>query len=313
VDGSQVDGSQVDSAVDAETVDAAEPDAAVEECGDGVIQAGEVCDDGNVQDGDGCDSGCQVEQGFDCTGEPSVCTSTCGDGVVASDESCDDGNQVSGDGCNTACEVDCSNESTTDCNPAGETLDPASAFVDDQPPAGFVQCAGFVNTNGNDVAADWDANCLGEVSLLRVRYWDTSGQPWTLLGDATLDPTSLATYQTQVFDAVNHAGTQGFLATQGVTLLKDEPASPTVTAHVCNPSHPAKEYAATDLYFGDESDTNTIFVCGYSSSDGNDAQCADHYEIHMVLASYVQDQGCTSQQLGATDLAIAIYHEVGGP
>ena len=43
-------------------------------CGDGLPQLNEGCDDGNTTMGDGCNESCQVESGFECTGEPSVCT-----------------------------------------------------------------------------------------------------------------------------------------------------------------------------------------------------------------------------------------------
>jgi hypothetical protein len=53
----------------------------------------------------------------------------------------------------------CTNGSSTDCNPAGSTLNPAAAFVDPSPPAGFAQCAGFINTSSDDVRWDWEMNC----------------------------------------------------------------------------------------------------------------------------------------------------------
>jgi cysteine-rich repeat protein len=44
-------------------------------CGDGVIAGQESCDDGNATANDGC-SQCNVDPGYDCTGEPSTCTLT---------------------------------------------------------------------------------------------------------------------------------------------------------------------------------------------------------------------------------------------
>eukprot|EP00163_Fabomonas_tropica_P005646 TRINITY_DN1525_c0_g1_i2.p1 TRINITY_DN1525_c0_g1~~TRINITY_DN1525_c0_g1_i2.p1 ORF type:complete len:3023 (-),score=588.09 TRINITY_DN1525_c0_g1_i2:123-9191(-) len=44
------------------------------ECGNGVIQTGEVCDDNNPNSGDGCSSTCQVEPGWTCSGAPSTCS-----------------------------------------------------------------------------------------------------------------------------------------------------------------------------------------------------------------------------------------------
>ena len=54
----------------------------------------------------------------------------------------------------------CTNGSSTDCNPPGTTLNAAAAFVDPTPPAGFVQCAGFTNTPGDDVSWNWENNCI---------------------------------------------------------------------------------------------------------------------------------------------------------
>ncbi len=61
-------------------------------CGNGVLDPGEVCDDGNIIDGDGCSHDCKSNE-------------TCGNGIVdtAAGEVCDDGNTVSGDGCSADC------------------------------------------------------------------------------------------------------------------------------------------------------------------------------------------------------------------
>ncbi|MDP7110775.1 MAG: MopE-related protein, partial [Myxococcota bacterium] len=54
----------------------------------------------------------------------------------------------------------CSNGSLVDCNPAGATFNPAAAYVDPSPPTGYVQCAGFINTVDDDVAWNWENNCI---------------------------------------------------------------------------------------------------------------------------------------------------------
>jgi cysteine-rich repeat protein len=51
-------------------------------CGDGVVDEGEACDDGARADRDGCNSACELEPGYECSGEPSACRSCSG----ASDE-----------------------------------------------------------------------------------------------------------------------------------------------------------------------------------------------------------------------------------
>lgn len=60
------------------------------QCGDGVIDEGELCDDGNNVGGDGCGSECDSDE-------------TCGNDVVDPHEVCDDGNTESGDGCSADC------------------------------------------------------------------------------------------------------------------------------------------------------------------------------------------------------------------
>src|SRR4051812_35663125 len=64
----------------------------INDCGDGVVNAGEVCDDGNIINGDGCSSDCRSKE-------------SCGDGLVSSagGELCDDGNTNDGDGCSHDC------------------------------------------------------------------------------------------------------------------------------------------------------------------------------------------------------------------
>lgn len=43
------------------------------DCGNGVIDPGEVCDDGNFAREDGCSSVCEYEEGWFCRGQPSRC------------------------------------------------------------------------------------------------------------------------------------------------------------------------------------------------------------------------------------------------
>lgn len=76
------------------------------ECGNGVLEPGEVCDDGNQKDGDGCSADCgEIDPDYFCGEEGEACERvvTCGNGVIEGDEVCDDGNTKGGDGCSANC------------------------------------------------------------------------------------------------------------------------------------------------------------------------------------------------------------------
>ncbi len=66
------------------------------DCGNGVIDAGEECDDGNQYSGDGCSSICRIEK----------VAAVCGNGKVEPGEGCDDGNKIAGDGCSPTCTIE---------------------------------------------------------------------------------------------------------------------------------------------------------------------------------------------------------------
>jgi cysteine-rich repeat protein len=75
--------------------DGCSPDCNIEasaNCGDGLLDDGEVCDDDNNSDGDGCAANCRSDE-------------TCGNSLVdvAAGEVCDDGLNVDGDGCSANC------------------------------------------------------------------------------------------------------------------------------------------------------------------------------------------------------------------
>ena len=125
------------------------------------------CDDGNKCTTDVCDpnSGCSN----------TPITPCCGNGSKESGEECDDGNGTNGDGCDSTCKLEgvvtCYNGSKTDCNVPGSTLIASSKFVDQNPPSGWVQCGGFVNTVGDDVANNFMDGCIG-TNKIRVRVWN---------------------------------------------------------------------------------------------------------------------------------------------
>ena len=62
------------------------------QCGNGLIEQGEMCDDGNTISGDSCDRSCRL------TG------TTCGNGVLEGGEECDDGNNSNNDTCSNICQ-----------------------------------------------------------------------------------------------------------------------------------------------------------------------------------------------------------------
>ncbi|HEY8516309.1 MAG TPA: DUF4215 domain-containing protein [Candidatus Binatia bacterium] len=76
------------------------------DCGNGIVEPGEICDDGNTTSGDGCDANCKP------TG--------CGNGIVTAGEQCDDGNTTSGDGCRADCTLEVCGDGIVD---AGEECD----------------------------------------------------------------------------------------------------------------------------------------------------------------------------------------------
>ena len=67
------------------------------ECGNSVLEIGEMCDDGNTDSCDGCSDTCRTETGL-----------ICGDGTLntACGEACDDGDTNSCDGCSSLCEIE---------------------------------------------------------------------------------------------------------------------------------------------------------------------------------------------------------------
>lgn len=78
----------------------------------------------------------------------------------------------------------CTNGDPLDCNPAGSTLNMAARFVDPSPPVGWAQCAGFVNTAADDVAHDWENNCIPyNTGELFLRVYDMGG---TIIAGARL-------------------------------------------------------------------------------------------------------------------------------
>jgi len=72
------------------------------QCGNGLVESGEMCDDGNTISGDSCDRSCRL------TG------TTCGNGLLENGEMCDDGNNSNNDTCTNICQT-----GTPDTGPLG--------------------------------------------------------------------------------------------------------------------------------------------------------------------------------------------------
>ncbi len=298
------DASSPDGRMDVSAQDAAPPQDGTVDTGLGDARPADAAEpDSSLPDAAEPDS--SLPDAAETDASPTVC----GNGVKEQGEACDDGNTDSGDGCSATCEVECSNGSVTDCNPPGQTLVASSAFVDQEPPEGFVQCAGFQNTSENDVGPHWDGNCLGAIRRLRIRYWDTSTNPWSLLGDAVLSPEEQPDFVTQVFDATNMGGSDEFATASQFTLLPDDPAGadqPT-TEWSCLEGPTPKRYAATDLYFENNDGNRFVLVSGYSKSDDSSAIAYDRNEIaryHLGYEECVSNPGTPDQ-----DLALALYYE----
>lgn len=104
-------------------------------CGDGLVVSPEACDDGNGVDGDGCDGACEVESGFNCSGEPSSCVPICGDGQIVLGEGCDDGDTAGGDGCSMLCQVEsgwtCTGEPSNCVGTCGDGIPVGTEQCDD--------------------------------------------------------------------------------------------------------------------------------------------------------------------------------------
>ena len=166
-------------------------------------------------------------------------------------------------------EAACTNGDPFDCNPVGSTLNVAGRFVDPDPPFDASQCAGFTNTAGDDVAWNWENNCLPFIDqelILRVyamdgsliagaRLFDPQPCPW--------GPTVLG-YDTDSFEGA------GLLGHSGVC---DGTNSTSLGWHVVDTSYcgcdapDGGSRTCNDIYTGNGADS-AIFYVGANSSSG---------------------------------------------
>lgn len=148
------------------------------ECGNDLVEGGEICDDGNLINGDGCSNQCTNEK--------------CGDGVTQSllGEECDDGNTNVGDGCSSTCTVE------------GTVIPPGNGFsgpTSEPGPVGNPASAGY----GAKVMAHWntvpyqtfyDEMNVGIVAfhmngIDRVEF-AVNGGAWTAVEEMTDNPST---------------------------------------------------------------------------------------------------------------------------
>lgn len=131
--------------------DSGHQDSQVVVCGDGLLSELEACDDGNLLEEDGCSPTCELEPGWQCTGEPSVCTHVCGNGAIDDGEECD-GALLNGADCTTVaggytggtlvctaeCQLDITGCVLSTCG--NGTIDPPSEECDDGNPSNEDSC-----------------------------------------------------------------------------------------------------------------------------------------------------------------------------
>ncbi len=197
----------------------------------------------------------------------------------------------------------CTNGSLVDCNPAGATLNAAAQYVDPTPPAGYVQCAGFINTVDDDVAFNWENNCIAyNQGVLYVRLVDddtgsllaaarlhspVSGCPWGA---------SMLTYDTDDLEGEGLLANNGNCAdSAGVTLGWFE-----TDTHYCGCGRPGGgDGYCDDIYSANSSNTKIFYVGGNSTNDeyeaawgppGGKGTCSLNSEITRIrLGIYAAD------------------------
>lgn len=195
----------------------------------------------------------------------------------------------------------CTNGSETDCNPEGATINPEAAFVDPNPPEGWLQCAGFRNTEADDVAWNWEQNCLGHEARLRLRGWDDETQE--LLWDTIVDRDSDAEFTAFHASGENVGGSEGLTLCEGdtpsnqcgITLWRTE-----TDANPCGCTYEGQAISCADIFSGNAENNKIIYVGGRG---------ADVNEV--FIAPPGPKNTCTIQEPVQRAVRVAIYEQVG--
>ena len=135
------------------------------QCGNGVIDDGELCDIGIAASGDSCRSDCRKIE-------------VCGDGVVDEAEQCDDGNQNGADGCTS----DCKSSAWAAKTVYGGGRSATQEFLE-KPTAAFVDRGGnlFISDLGSNriLKVDPITNAIEVVAGAGIRNTSGDGGPAT--------------------------------------------------------------------------------------------------------------------------------------
>ncbi len=266
--------------------------------GDGFIAAND-CDDtnaavfpGNPEVCDGLDNDCnsQVDDGIS--------------GVFATYYLDADGDGY-GDGANSisACGIPpgyvpgyggCTNGSLADCNVPGTTLIASSAYVDPNPPMGWRQCAGFVNTNGDDIAPNFLDNCLGATGLrLKVTNLGTN------LLEEDITATGLGT--------LSSWPNWNYLGGSATRLVRTNWGSTTFFTTTDGRDACGQTSAPSGTTFGTGNGSVAIVAGGNTNAAEYRMSCSGASLPNRRIAIYVQDNSQQTIQLDCDDTSAASF------
>lgn len=169
-----------------------------QDCGNGIIDAGEQCDDGNVDSADCCDAGCQLEA------VDSPCDT---DPVACEDRTCDGAGTCvthGNSGAGTACNLDANACSVDQCDGAGNCLYHSDLDCDDANPCTQDSCvpaSGCLNaaTPASSCKSEATASVLlsspAEAAKRRVTFvWTKGASELAAFGDIATTDYTLCVY-----------------------------------------------------------------------------------------------------------------------